>query len=471
MSKTLRQLWLPLAGALLCAAATALEPGATSQADERWEVWRADLDYLFEEIEKPDTLRPIFEVKDIDWKKVRKEYEERFAKLAKAAKKRNDENARTDEVEFYGLLHGLVGQLRDSHAHLEVDSAISTAWKAAQPVSFEAGIELLPGHHGVILVANTFAARGADSPLYQKGVRHEATVLESVNGTPAAEYFEERARRIFEDEGWQSSRSRAYIEALNDLKMAEGESLKLVFHTLDSPEKSLERYLEAPASKRAKEFKRLKWDSRKVSLHATECTKSRNARNFRFLALELPELTETTDPSIRYAKLPSGTGYVRYTAVSGKSSAGLQEACAALKDCSGMILDMRVNGGGGESGIAALNAKEGGWSHPVAVLIGPKAMSAAETELWTLREMREAGQCNARLFGRTTAGSSGAKAQFKLPSGFASGQFVIRHWHGGRSTIEGAGIEPDEVVDQDVVELSRGIDSCVRAAEAWLASQ
>jgi hypothetical protein len=85
--------------------------------------------------------------------------------------------------------------------------------------------------------------------------------------------------------------------------------------------------------------------------------------------------------------------------------------------------------------------------------------------------MREGKRCHARFFGRTTAGASGGKIHFELPSGFAKGSFVYRHWHGGRSEIEGKGIEPDELCDQDVVELSLGIDSCIRRAEEWLGEQ
>ena len=157
--------------------------------------------------------------------------------------------------------------------------------------------------------------------------------------------------------------------------------------------------------------------------------------------------------------------------VSAKSREGLDQACRELADCPGLILDMRLNGGGGESGVGAFHRRDGSWDKPLAVLMGPKAMSAAETEIWTLRDMRQAKSCNVRFFGQTTAGSSGAKVRFELPSGFAKGQFVCRHWHGGRSTIEGNGVEPDEVVLQDLVELSLGIDSCTARAEEWLGSQ
>lgn len=323
-----------------------------------------------------------------------------------------------------------------------------------------------PRESSSALVSNTFAARGANSPIYQKGVRHEQTVIESVNGTPAAEYFEDLAREIYEERGWQSTYERAYIEALNGLAMPEDGSLKLVFKTLELADSLKPRYLEANAKKRAKEAKRFKWDSKKVSLRSSECEKSKNARNFRFLALEMPEMTPTSDPSVTYGKLPSGVGYVRYWAVSGKSFAGMQEACEALSACPAMILDMRINGGGGESGIEVFDKEKGYWNKPLAVLIGPKAMSAAETELFTLLEMRGARKVNAQLFGTRTAGSSGAKFKYDLPSGFAKGRFVIRHWHGGRSKIEGTGIHPDVVVHQDIVELSVGIDSCIQTAEA-----
>jgi len=458
-------------GALLALPLLALAARADSEAVARWKTWHADLDHLYEEIEKPASLKQIFKAKGTEWKAVKKEADKRFKAHAAAAKKRKKKDEAADQVAFYDVLRHVVGQLRDSHAYVQVDAAVSNAWKEARPPSFDAGIELLPGTHDTILVANTFAARGSNSPLHQKGVLHDATILESVNGVPAAEYFEELAREMYEEEGGHSTIGRAHVEAMNALSMAEDESLKLVFKVLDASEKECARYIEMTPKKRAKAFPRLNWKTKKTSLRDSECEKTRNPRNFRFMALERPELQETSDRDIRYCKLPSGFGYVTYWGVSGTSRKGFDEACAALAECPGLILDMRLNGGGGESGVAAFDKREGSWSKPLAVLIGPKAMSAAETELWTLLQMREGKQCHARLFGRTTAGASGDKIHFELPSGFAQGKFVFRHWHGGRSMIEGAGIEPDEVVDQDVVELSLGIDSCIARAEEWLREQ
>lgn|GEM_PF-2000718 len=458
-----------IALALLPALAAAAGGPTEDPAEARWESWRADLDHLYELVEEPHTLRQIFDVKGIDWKAVRGETDARFRDLAKEAKKRRRDDEAADQVAFYGLLHHLVGQLRDSHARLVVDPKIQEAWQAAQPKRLEAGIEFLPGTQDLILVANTFAARGANSPLYQRGVRHERSFLESVNGVPAGEYFEAKTDELWEERGWQSTRTRAGVEALNDLTLGEGESLELVFQTLDASDKVVKRYLASTGKKRDREFKRLKWKQKKLTLHAGECEQAKNARNFRFLALELPELQATSDAQLWYGRLPSGNGYVRYLGVSEKSLGAMREACEALADCPGLVLDMRHNGGGGDSAVQAFDSEEGVWKKPVAILMGPKCMSQGETEIWTLQRMREDRRCEVRFFGSRTAGSSGAKQQFELPSGFASGQFVIRHWHGGRSEIEGVGLEPDVAVEQDIVELSVGIDSCLKAAEDWLA--
>ncbi len=461
--------------ALLCGALVLAAFSGDARGDgetvKRWKAWASDLGHLYEEIEKEASLKQIFRAKGIDFKKVKKEADKRFKALGKAARKRRQDDRRADEVAFYGVIRYVVSQLRDSHARVRVEEQIAKAWSEAQPKRFAAGIELLPGTHGTVIVANTFAGRGSNSPLYQRGVRHEATILESINGVPAAEYFDEQARRMLEEEGWLSTAGLALVEAMNDLEMAESEELKLVFQTLKESETDRQRYLELGAKKRGRAFKRMTWKAKKVTLRPAECRETRNPRNFRFMALQRPELQKTADSGVWYGRLPSGFGFILYSSVSGTSRQGLDEACRALADCPGLILDMRLNGGGGESGVGAFDKREGSWKKPVAVLIGPKTFSAGETEVWALRDMRAGRTCNARTFGHTTAGASGSKLRFELPSGFAEGRFVYRHWRGGRSTIEGSGIEPDEVVPQDVVELSLGIDSCIHRAEAWLREQ
>jgi C-terminal processing protease CtpA/Prc len=460
-----------LLGVLLLVVATAGTARADKAGVKRWKTWAADLDHLYETIEKAAPLKEIFRTKGIDWKKVKKEADKRFKAGAKAARKRKKDDERADEIAFYDVVRYVIAQLRDSHAGVKVDQEIHEAWSEAQPKTFHAGIELLPGTHGLVLVANTFAGRGSNSPLRGRGVLHDMTYLESVNGTPAPKYFDEKARRKREEEGWMSTPGFALVESMNDLEMPEDGKLELVFKTLKADEKARQRYVEMDAKKRAKAFKAFKWKTKKVTLRAAECRETRNPRNFRFMGLPRLELSKTADKDVWYGKLPSGYAYVWYGGVSGTSRQGLDEACEALAECPGLVLDMRLNGGGGETGVWAFHRREGTWKKPVAVLVGPKTFSAGETEVWELRNMRQGKLCNVRIFGQTTAGASGSKIRFKLPSGFAEGRFVYRHWRGGRSKIEGSGIEPDEVVLQDLVELSLGIDSCIRRAEAWLGKQ
>jgi C-terminal processing protease CtpA/Prc len=442
---------------------------ADDEAVERWKTWRADLDALYEKIEEPVSLREIFHVKGIDWGTVKKEADSRFSRLASAAKKRQAEDRRADEIEFYGLLRYVVSQLRDSHASIQVEEELAKTWEEVQPRSFDAGIELLPGTHGTIIVANVSAARNSSSPLAAKGVRHEATILESVNGIPAAKYFAEKARAKYEEQGGQSTRGRAFVEALNDLSMPEDGSLELVFQTLNASDDDRERYLALDPGKREKAFARLGWKETRTSLRSTECQNTRNPRNFVFMALELPDLHESVDQGVRYVRLPSGYGYVSYHSVSGTSRQALEGACQELGDCPGLVLDMRWNSGGGDSGIGAFDATEGAWKKPVAVLIGPKAMSAAETELWALLQMREKKRCNARLFGRTTAGASGTRSiSSSLVSPSCASSTAIGTAGEARSRVQ----ESSRTKWWTKTSSScPDIDSCIRRAEEWLARQ
>ncbi len=455
----------PLAAPL---SAASLPGEETSQT--RWKAWRKDLNYLFDEIEKPSTLKSILKAKGISWKKVKKEANGRFNAHAKAFRKNKQSKAPEERVAFYGILRYTIGQLRDTHAHLKVADSISKAWQDSLPKTFDAGIEFQPGSQGLILVSNTFAARGANSPLMAKGVHHEATYLASINGKPSTKYFQELATKIYGEDGWQSTYGRAWIESMNALTLPEKGTLKLVFKTLDLSEKARDRYLQTPDEDRAKAFRKLKWDTKKVSLRANECERSKNARNFIFMALRNEDMTATSDKGIWYTKLPSGYGLIKYYSVNQNSRAAMDQACEALSDCPGIILDMRSNGGGGNSGVDTFHNKTGAWTKPLAVLAGHKTMSQGETEIWRLQQFRKAKKCTLRIFGQTTAGSSGAKIQFALPSGFAKGQFVFRHWEGRDGPIEGNGIAPDQEVFQDIVELSAGIDSHILRAERWMDS-
>ena len=437
-------------------------PGQKGDAARRWKAWKADFAYLCDEIEKPSSLKQIFKVKGIKWKAARKKLEKRFAALARQGKKRK--NRQADEVAFYGFLIEVMGELRDGHASVIVEKGIRDAWRAAQPRLHSAGVELMPGTHGTVIVAYV----NPGDPVAGRGITHEATLLESVNGKKAAQYFTERGE-MFLEKGGLSTLGRATMLAMHRLEMAKGEKLELVFRVLAASEKERRKYVKLSPKKRAKAFKSLKWKKKKLTLRYAQCGRARNPWSFRCQNAPLPELKKTDSEDVSYGRLSSGFGYIRYTGVSRKANDGLASACGALADCPGLVLDMRRNGGGGDGGAERVfDKRKGAWKKPLAVLIGPWNMSAGETEVWGLQRARTNRRCDVQFFGTTTAGASGDKIRWKLPSGFASGRFVFKHWHNQKSKIEGTGCAPDVHVDQDVVELSLGIDSHIRAAELWL---
>ena len=100
-------LFLALVPVLACAFIDLAPAGGTTviatkgdeTTAERWKAWRADLDYLYEEIEKESTLRQILKAKGIDWKKIKKEADKRFSAQAKVFKKKKKNDPLAQGIE------------------------------------------------------------------------------------------------------------------------------------------------------------------------------------------------------------------------------------------------------------------------------------------------------------------------------------------------------------------------------------
>lgn len=199
------------------------------------------------------------------------------------------------------------------------------------------------------------------------------------------------------------------------------------------------------------------------------------------------------------ATLPDG---VRYVLIAGwnSSDATLLESAQTFiaetpKDCPGLIIDVRPNGGGDELAartVAALltdaptvyarnenvdPASPRGFTQvfdrvlepaairppkpgKIAVLIGPVCMSSNESFI----QMMKYG-AGARLFGERTRGSSGNPKPQELTDGLT---LMLPSWRDmepdGR-VVEGAGIEPD----QEIPWAAKGpTDPVLAAALAWV---
>lgn len=199
-------------------------------------------------------------------------------------------------------------------------------------------------------------------------------------------------------------------------------------------------------------------------------------------------------------RLPSGVGLIRVNSLSGGSSLVDQfnQALDDLFDASGIILDLRSNGGGNSLLGDAIAGRflerrfvygqefyrqrlpQRAWAKsvsyqvrprgetytgPLMVLIGTNTASSAEMLTVALKDSGRA-----TLVGQTTAGGSGNPLQLTVGGGqvrFSTGDF--RRNDG--TPIEGVGIAPDISVSWSVEDVALGRDPDLLAAEAAVLQQ
>lgn len=200
---------------------------------------------------------------------------------------------------------------------------------------------------------------------------------------------------------------------------------------------------------------------------------------------------------LKYTILPDNTAYVVYERFSDAIGNGnLEDMLQYLRLTSGMILDIRGNGGGeltnaerlarrftnekrlvgyvchktgtGHDDFSELRAEyiepaEGvRWQKPVVLLVNRSCYSAANTFVRNMKEMPLV-----RVLGDQTGGGSGLPFSSELPIGWsvrfsASPSFDARKQH-----IE-FGIEPDRYASLDVNLAAQGIDSMIEEARQML---
>lgn len=194
--------------------------------------------------------------------------------------------------------------------------------------------------------------------------------------------------------------------------------------------------------------------------------------NFQSLKRLVPGWTE--DPSgIITGKFDDGVGYILFSECSQQQADGFDAALDKLKDTKGLILDARINGGGDE--IAAQHVagrfvekaaaysknrirESGEWkgpfdrtveprkdkeryAKPVAVLIGPKIASSAESFVLMMKH-----GAKAKLIGDTTKGSSGRPLPHQLGNGVT---VYLPSWEDqlpDGTVLEGKGVKPDTII-------------------------
>jgi hypothetical protein len=193
-------------------------------------------------------------------------------------------------------------------------------------------------------------------------------------------------------------------------------------------------------------------------------------------------------------KLAGDVGYLLIPEWSPAAAQGLDEAFAVVRDAKGLILDVRMNGGGDENlarrfagrlvegpKVYSKNRirRDGQWQGPfdrvvepaaegeryrgpVAVLIGPKVASSCESFVLMARQ-----GLRCKLVGDVTKGSSGNPRPYELGNGVT---VFLSSWEDqlpDGTVLEGRGVTPDVAVKTNPAAL-RQRDGVLEAALASL---
>jgi carboxyl-terminal processing protease len=169
-----------------------------------------------------------------------------------------------------------------------------------------------------------------------------------------------------------------------------------------------------------------------------------------------------------------------------------EKAVRSCTDCKGFIVDLRGNPGGigvmamGMAGFFiekaderlgtmqmrnlalkfVINPRPPIFAGPVAVLVDGLSASTSEIFAGGLQDLHRA-----RVFGTRTAGAALPSMIERLPNGDAFQYAVANYISEGGTTLEGHGVQPDEVVPYHRTSLAEGHDAALDAALAWIHHQ
>ncbi len=290
-----------------------------------------------------------------------------------------------------------------------------------------------------------------DSPADQAGVKL-GWILRSIAGRPVQKVISSMAKRP------KSSASDLYMTmALNaGLRGTAGETRNLVFEDGDGEEVTLDVGVEPPRG---------------------TLTRLGNLGRVHVIC--------------DFHRRDDNIGYVRLSAFMDPTRvmAQFEKAIRSFVGCKGVIIDLRGNPGGlgiMASGLAGWFVSASGKSlgrmatragemkfaifpralsypGPLAVVID--GASASTSEIFAAG-MKDLGR--ARIFGSTSAGAALPSVIAKLPNGDRFQYAIANCWSANGHRIEGKGVEPHEIVEQDRSQLLQGRDAVIDAAVRWI---
>lgn len=204
---------------------------------------------------------------------------------------------------------------------------------------------------------------------------------------------------------------------------------------------------------------------------------------------------------LTYERIAEGRiGYIRYDSFSsGFSSANLWHVFNYFSDCTGLIIDVRHNGGGSltyadllaspfftqETVVGYIRHKTGyghsefseprpmkvsphslcRWERPVAVLVNRNSYSATNRFACSMQYVP-----HAVLVGGRTGGGGGMPLSTELPNGWVVRFSAVPMYDAAMQPIEN-GIEPDLTVNLDKDSVNAGLDNIIEQAVNYLLQQ
>jgi len=421
---------------ILATALLTLAPALPSRVavDEPYE---SDVAFALDQLE--ERCGRFFKLKDIDWKKVRRE----FSKRAKDI---------DDDSHHWELLVQLLARLEDGHASVrKLEAAKDVQWPG-EPKDMTG-----PGLH-LCRIGKKFYVKASFGDAGGAGIVVGSEVLK-IDGLKMNKWVEARVARNRELWSYSTDQHALFHTLTKGLMDEKGTRIKLELKT--------------PKGKKSK---------RTITY----------AKSSLFVEgpVFLPEGTRWVmgrNDSIRWGRTPNGYGYINVRRIKGTVLEEMDGALAELGDAPGIVLDFRGNTGGGcdHDALEARFVPQGQtmqrmarsplssagpnpYGGPLIVIVDGSVVSAGET---TSGMFKEDGR--GYMIGESpTAGMSSQKETIELPSKLFELYVSVRSnrssYNAGRG-IEGIGVAPQEVVEYDPEELAQGIDTMIRRAEELLA--
>lgn len=393
-----------------------------------------DVEFALDELEKQ--CGHFFELKEIDWKAVRKE----IGKAAKAAKTDGDELV---------VMTQLIARLKDGHAEVK-PGAKGGEFKWPDDAPFGGS----RGGSGMAWcrIGKKIYVKSVTGPAEDASVEPGSEVLK-VDGMPVEKWLDARiaeGRDVFA----LGAEQHAFFWATHlGLSGKEGGRMTMDVKTPEGKKKA-----------------------RTVTFGRS------NYRTYGPAAFP-PDMKE--DKDVAWARLESGVGYLYLRRCKDTISEQVDRALADLAGAPGIILDFRGNSGGGfdHEGLMGRFVPVGTelsfnkhyasvgpnpYAGPVVVIVDGSAVSAAETGSGMFKE-----DGRALMIGESpTAGMSSSKTTIELPSGkyslYVSISSNMGRFNNGRG-LEGIGAVPHVLIEFDPEDLAAKRDTLIRRAEELLA--